>query len=82
MLVVVLAVTATMLTRLRMYYVKSGVVANLLWNSNEVYLFINDFRSGYSFSYLGISARSSEKYFLSECLRLKESTFAWKMRQE
>ena len=59
-LLVVLAVTATILARLRMYYVKSGAIANLLWNSNEAYVFINDFRSGYSFSYLG---------YLSEVVR-------------
>lgn len=59
-LVVVLAVAVTILTRLRVHYVKSGAVANLLWNSDEAYIFVNDFRSGYNFSYLG---------YLSEVVR-------------
>jgi hypothetical protein len=51
--IVVLAVTVSALAWLRVYYVRDGAVGVLLWNSNEAYLFVNTFQSGYNFSYLG-----------------------------
>jgi hypothetical protein len=52
-LVIVLAIIVSALALLRVYRVREGAVGALLWNSHEVYLFVNTFQYGYNLSYLG-----------------------------
>jgi hypothetical protein len=45
------------------YFIESGGDESLLWNANEVYLFIHGEHFGYHVSYLGLAVGIAKSYF-------------------
>jgi hypothetical protein len=53
-LLVVLALVISTLALVRLHYVRSGAVGDLIWNSDEAYVFLSVYQYGNTFSCLGV----------------------------
>jgi hypothetical protein len=60
---VLLGVAILALARLRVYYTRDGAVGDLVWNSNESYIFVKVFQYGYDLSYLGYLGEIVKDFF-------------------